>query len=113
MPMAEDAFGRGDIQPFSQRRQDFADPLRWSLEPIERRVAAGREGRATGLAAKGLDAFTVAMCAVADEGMDLGVGDAVVSTGGSRTRKAGGDDPLRLAPPALQFAPRANGWRWC
>ena len=48
---------------------------------------------------------------ITDEPVDLGVSDLGVGIGGIGTSKAGGGDPLRLAPLALDFAPRANRGR--
>jgi hypothetical protein len=49
---AEDAFRRGRVQPFGQRRQHHGDLLRGHFQTIERRVASSAERGATRLTAK-------------------------------------------------------------
>ena len=111
--MTKHPFRCRDVQPFGQRRQHFADTPARRLEPIERRVAPGAERRPARLTAQGLDALTLAMRADADEGVDVGVGDTVIDTGGVGTGEAIGGDAFRSTASALEFAPGVNRWRWC
>src|SRR5216683_6698003 len=69
--VAEDAFGRRWVQPFSQRRQDHSDLLRRGFHPVQRRVAPGTEGGVARLAAKGLDPLDLAMLAIANQRMHV------------------------------------------
>src|SRR5829696_826353 len=98
LAVAEDAHRRRDIEPFRQGAQDLAD-ARWRrLEPVERRAAARADLGAARLAAKVLDAVSRAVVAVADQGMDALVRDAVVRAGGRWTGIARGRAALRGAP---------------
>ncbi len=113
LAMPEHAHGCSEREPFGQYTQDFCDSCGWRLEAIEGRITAGGEGRAAGLAAKGLDALALAMRAVADKGVALCIIDAAVEAGWVGTGEAVGGDTFRRAAPALQVAPRAHGWRQC
>ena len=105
--------GCSDTQPFSHCRQDFCDSRGWRLESIEWGIAPGSAGGSTSLAAKGLNPLVLAMRAVADQGMELRVGDAIVRARLVGTGEAIRRDAFRCASSALQFPPRANGWkRW-
>jgi hypothetical protein len=109
----KDPHGCGDTEPFGQRGQDCCDPLGLSFEAIERRVAAGREGRPAGLAAKGLDALSLAMRPIADEGMDVGISDLVLRTGRVGTSEAVRHNAFWCPTSALQLTPRLHhGRRW-
>ena len=74
-------------------------------------MTAGRERRPARLTAKALDALVLAMCPIADEGMDVAVSDAVIGTGVVRTGKAVGGDTFRRTAPALELPPGVNCWR--
>src|SRR5438105_5831458 len=76
LPVAEDAFSCGRIQPFSQGREHVGDLLGRGFQTIERRVAPGSEGGAAGLTAKGLDLLGLAMFAIANQRMNGSVCDA-------------------------------------
>jgi hypothetical protein len=105
LPVAKDAFRRGRIQPFSQRREYDGDLMRGSFQPVQGRIASSCEGGAAGLAAKGLDPFSLAMLAIADEGMDLRIGDAEVQALLVRTGVPLGVDSLGCSPPAFDLRP--------
>jgi len=57
----EHAPGCRHIQAFTQRGEHFHDAGGWSFEAVERGGAAGAEGGAAGLTAKGLNAFACAV----------------------------------------------------
>ncbi len=65
--VAEHAAGGRTTQPFSQRCKHQLDPLRADYQPVEGRVAAGREGRAAGLTAQRLDVLDFAVRVIADD----------------------------------------------
>ncbi len=66
----EDPLLGGSVQPFGQRRQYPCDLLRRGFQPVQWGVASGIERGAAGLAAKGLDRFSVTMLAIPNQGMD-------------------------------------------
>ena len=109
--VAKHPYGSRNTEAFGQCTHDSRDARGGRFEAIERGMPAGSEGRSARLTAEGLDALVLAMRPIADEGVDGGVGDAVVGTGSIGTSKAVGDDALWGAAPALELAPRANGWR--
>jgi hypothetical protein len=65
------------------------------------------------LAAKGLDALVLAMRPVTDEGMDLGVGDAMIEAGAIGAGKTVSHDAFGRTSSALEFSPRSNHRRRC
>ncbi len=73
--MSEHAHGGGQIEPFGQGCQHFANPPGRRFEPIEWCVTAGAERGATGLAAQGLNSLGSPMCAITDECMHLSIND--------------------------------------
>ena len=75
MSKAEDSLGSGWVQPFSQRSEHHGDLVRGSFQPVEGRDAPGSERITIGLTAKRLDALGMPMFAIADEGMDMNIGD--------------------------------------
>ena len=64
---AEDAFGGGNIQPFSQRSEHHGDVVRWGFQTVERGVASGSECRVTRRTSEGLDPLGAAMFAVSEK----------------------------------------------
>jgi len=62
LPVAEDPFGSGRVQPFGQRREHFGDVLGRGFQMIHGRVASGSEGHAASL---------TPMCVVCQEGKNL------------------------------------------
>ncbi len=66
MPEAKDPFCRREIQPFGQRTQHQGHPLRRRFQPVRWRMKASTERAATGLTAKALDPFSMAMHAIAN-----------------------------------------------
>ena len=74
--------------------------------------APGTERRVACLTAKGLDALGVTMLAIANQRVDLGIGDPEVRALQVGTGKALGVHPLGRSPPAFHLAPRAYRC-WC
>jgi hypothetical protein len=59
-------------------------------------------------ASKGLDPFGTAMLAIANQGMNVGIGDPEVRTLLVGTSEALGVYSLRCSPPAFELAPVAR-----
>ena len=102
---AEDPLGRGRVQPFGQRREHHGDLVGRGFQTIQGRVASGTEGGAAGLAAKGLDALGMAMLAIANQRMDVSVGDPEVQALLVGTGEALGVHPLGCSPAAFHLTP--------
>ena len=75
---AEDPLGGGRIEPFGQSREHHGDLLRGRFQAIQGGVASSAQRGAARLTAKGLDLLGTAMLAIADQRVDLGIGDAKV-----------------------------------
>ena len=113
LAMAKHPHSCGETQAFRERGQHLGDTIGRRFEALAWRVAAGRERRPTGLAAKGLDALPRTMDAVADEGMDVGIGDVVIRTGRVGTGEAVHRNAFWCPASALQLTPWLNhGRRW-
>ena len=111
--MSKDPLCGCDIQPFSQRTQHHAYTLDGGFEAVKWGVATGAEGGPAGLAAKGLDALSLAMRPIADEGMDVGISDLVLRTGRVGTSEAVRHNAFWCPTSALQLTPRLHhGRRW-
>jgi hypothetical protein len=80
--------------------------LRRSFQTVQGRVASSTEGGVASLAAIGLDLLGTAMFAIADEGVDLSIGDPVVHALQVGTSKALGLHVLGCAPAAFHLSPR-------
>jgi hypothetical protein len=65
----------------------------------------GSEGGAASLTAKRLDPFGMPMLAIADQSVNVGIGDAEVGALLIGTGIAFGVDPLGCAPAAFNLAP--------
>ena len=78
LPIAEDPFGSGSVQSFGQRRQYHCDVMRRGFQTVEGGVEPGREGGAAGLTPKRLDRFSAAMLAIANQRVNLIIGDPAV-----------------------------------
>src|SRR6478609_4980125 len=105
MAVPKDPRGGGDIQAFRQRGQHLADPVGGRLEPVERGIPAGAEGGTAGLAAERLDALGLFVRAVAYQGVDLRVRDAIVGARRVRAGEAAGGHTLRRVTLRLPLAP--------
>ena len=78
LTVAEDPLRGGKVESFSQGGQHECDLLRRGFEAIQGSVTSGRERGAAGLATKGLDRFSLTMLAIANERMNVSVGDPKV-----------------------------------
>ena len=113
MSKAKAPFSRRQIQSFRQRTQHRRHLLRWRFPPIQRCVQARTGDRLTRLAAPSLDPLSFSIAAVAHDGMDLGIADAVVPTGSVRASKALGLHAFGRSSPAFDLPPglhRSRRW---
>ena len=108
LTIAEDAFSRGSVQPFGQRRQHHGNLLGGGFQTVQRSVASSTEGSAAGLTAKRLDVLDTAMLAIANERMNVCIGDPKVQTRKVGTGVALGVHVLGGSPPAFHLAPGAR-----
>jgi hypothetical protein len=99
--MPKDTGGGGDIQPFGQRRQDVAHPLRCSFQAIQRGITPRSERGFARLTPERLDAFSLAMEAITDQRMDLGIRNPIVGAAGSWTGESVRRDALGGTAAAL------------
>jgi hypothetical protein len=67
-----------------------------------------RERGMAGLTAERLDLLSTTVLAIADQRMDLSIGDAEVGALLIGTGEAGGVHPLGRSPPAFDLAPGAH-----
>jgi hypothetical protein len=67
LTVAEDPLGSGRVQSFGELRQHHPDLVRGGFQRIQGSVASGSERRVAGLAAKGLDALSLAMRAIPEK----------------------------------------------
>jgi len=88
------------LQP-GQRSEHHGDLVRGSFQPVEGRDAPGSERITIGLTAKRLDALGMPMFAIADEGVDMNIGDPVV--GALLVRRANPSVFTRLGAPRRLF----------
>jgi hypothetical protein len=75
-------------------------------------MIASREGGAAGRASKGLDPLSTAMLAIANQRVDMSLGDSKVQTLSVGTGKALGVYPLGCSSAAFDLAPGAYGSRY-
>ena len=108
LAVAKDSFGGGRVQPFGQRGEHQGDLVRGGFQPIQRSVASRAERGTAGLAAERLDAFSVPMLAIADEGVDLSIGIPEVLALLVGTGVPLGVDSLGCSPPAFDLAPGSH-----
>src|SRR5262249_55896178 len=78
LTIAEDAFSRGRVEPFGQRRQHHRDLLGGSFQTVQRRVASSAERGAANLTAESLDLLSLTMLAIPDQCVDVRIGDPAV-----------------------------------
>ena len=108
LPIAEDPLSGRRVQPFGECRQHHCDLTGGSFQTAQGGVAPSSERGAAGLAAKGLDAFSMAMCAIPNECMNVSIGDPGVRALLVRTGEALGVHPLGCASAAFHLAPGAD-----
>jgi hypothetical protein len=107
LSIAEDPLGRGRVQSFGQRREHPCDLMGRGFQTVQCSVAPGSERGTARLAAKRLDLLGTAMLAIANERVDMSVGDSEVRTLLIGTGEAFSGYPLRCPPLAFDLAPRA------
>jgi hypothetical protein len=111
--MPEHAHHGGDREPFRQRGEHFRNPGRCRFEPLQRCIASRAERGVAGLTAQGLSALVPSIHTVANQSMNVRVGDLVVDTGAIWT-----GEPLRVnafgcPTAAFYLAPGRHRWtRW-
>ena len=99
LPIPEDPFGGGRIQPFGQRSSHDGDLVGRGFQPVQGGVAPGSERGTAGLTTKGLDALETAMLAIAHQRMYVCIGDAKVGAISVGTGEALGVYALGSSPP--------------
>jgi hypothetical protein len=72
---AEDAFSRGSVQPFGQRREHHANLLGGSFQMVQRCIASSAERGAARRTSERLDPLSMPMRAIPDERMPVCLGD--------------------------------------
>ena len=108
MTVAEDPFSGRRIQPFGQRSEHHGDLMGRGFQTVQGRMPSSTERGAAGLTAKGLDPFGMAMLAIANESMNVSIGDAEVWA-----LLVGTSEPLGVyafggSSAAFDLAPRAH-----
>ncbi len=98
LSVAEDPFGSRKIQPFGQRREHHCDLVRGGFQTVQGRVAPGSERGMAGLTAERLDLLSTTVLAIANQSMDLSIGDAEVGALLIGTGEAGGVHPSGALP---------------
>src|SRR5260221_4260752 len=108
LPVAEDPFSGGRIQPFGERSQHHCDLTRGSFQAVQGGMAPSSESAMAGLTTKCLDLLSATMCAIPAQSMNVSVCDARVRALGVGTGEAIGVHPLRCSPPAFDLPPGAH-----
>jgi hypothetical protein len=108
LPVAEDTFSGGRIQPFGKGSQHHCDLVGRGFQTIQGGVATSSERGAAGLTAKRLDALSMAMCTISNQGVNVSIGDSRVRTLSVRTGEALCVHPLRCSPAAFHLTPGAH-----
>jgi len=85
---AQDPLCSPKISPFGQRGQHHGDLVGRGFQMRQRRVASSTEGGSAGLTTNRLDALGLAMLAIADESVELSIGDPEVRALRVRTSEA-------------------------
>jgi len=108
LPVAEDPFGGGSIQPFGKRKQHHCDLVGRGFQMIQGGMAPSTERGAAGPAAKRLDLFSVTMSAIPNQGMNLSVCDPEVRALLVGTGEALSVYAFRGPTPAFNLVPGAH-----
>ncbi len=111
LPVAENPFRSGWVQPFGQCRQHHCDLLRRCFQPIQWGMASGTERGVASLTTKRLDPLSRAMLAIPNESMEVSVCDTEVETLAVRTSKALRVYAFGSTSMAFHLAPGANRQR--
>src|SRR5215469_4373460 len=86
-------------------REHHGDLMRRGYQAIQRGVASRTEGAVTGRTSESLDAFGLAMLAIANQRVDVSSGNAKVGTVSGGTGIALGLHSLGCSPAAFHFTP--------
>jgi hypothetical protein len=105
LPVAEDSFGRRWVQPFGQRREHHGDLVRGGFQPIQGGVTSSAERGAASLTTERLDPLRLTMLAIANERMNVSVGDPEVRALLIGTGVAFGVYLFGCSPAAFDLAP--------
>lgn len=92
--MSEDPHGGAHTQAFGQGAEHFPNATSRGLEPIQDRPVPDAELRVAGLDLEIPNIFLATVAAVANESVDLVIGDALVQAVGVGTGIPSGRDPL-------------------
>ena len=104
---AEDPFSGRRVQSFGECSEHHGDLMRGSFQTVQGSVASSAERYAASLAAKGLDPFDRPMHAIANQRMNVSVGDPEVLALLIETGEAFGGYPLGGSPTAFRLTPGA------
>src|SRR5262249_27735957 len=105
LPVAEDPFGGGSVQPFGQRSEHQCDLVRGGFQTVQRSVASSAERGVASLAAKRLDPLSMTMLAIANERMNVSISDAEVGALVIGTGVALGVHAPGCSPAAFHLMP--------
>ena len=105
LSVTKDAFGGGCVQPFGQRSKNPGDLLGRGFQTVQGRVASRAERGAASLTAERLDPFGMAMLAIANERMNVCIGDAAGCALLIGTGEAFGVDSLGRVSATFDLAP--------
>src|SRR5947209_7308970 len=110
---AEDPRGLGRVQPFCQRREHPCDLMRRGFQTVERSVMSSAERGVASLTTERLDVLGLAMLAIANQRVDVSIGDAAVEAPSVGTSEALGVHALGSSPTAFHLTPGTHRqWRW-
>ena len=107
---AKDTLSSRRIQPFGERSQHHCDLMGRGFQTVQGGVASSTERGAAGLAAKGLDPLSMAMLAITDQSVNVGICDPGVRAYAVRTGETFCVHPLRGTSAAFHLTPGAY-WR--
>jgi hypothetical protein len=106
LPIAEDAFSRRSIQPFGQCREHHGDLLRGSFQMIQRSIASRAERGVASRTSERLDPRSRPMLAIANQRVDLSIGNAKVEARWVGTGEAFGGYPSGGLPVGFSLHAR-------
>ena len=108
LPVAEDLLSDGRVQPFGECRQHYCDLLRGRFQTVQGGMASGTESGAAGLTTKRLDALSMAMLTISNQGVNVRVCDVRVGALAVRTGETLRVHPLGCASAAFHLTPGAD-----
>jgi len=113
LSIVEDPLSSGKVQSFSKGSQHHCDVMGRGFQPVQWDVASGCESGVTGLTAKGLNPFGLAMLAIANQRVDMRLNDSKVQALAVGTGKALGLHALWCSSAAFHLTPGTHRqWRW-